>query len=91
MRSLPALPSIVSAAFVPRRRSLPGPPWIVAAYAVAGTRASVATAAAAVRRLKGCMRCSAPGSVGGNALLYDRSPRARGTGLMDFSRFVRGS
>ena len=37
MRSLPPLPSIWSAAFVPRRRSLPGPPMMVAASALAGT------------------------------------------------------
>ena len=42
---LPRLPLMTSAAFVPRRRSLPSPPSIVAANATAGTSARAAAAA----------------------------------------------
>ncbi|MBJ7331263.1 MAG: hypothetical protein JHC95_15325 [Solirubrobacteraceae bacterium] len=50
MRSLPSLPLMRSTAFVPRSRSLPGPPSIVAANATLGTSARAAMAAVVVRR-----------------------------------------
>jgi hypothetical protein len=69
----------------------PGPPWIVAAYALAGTRASAAVAAtAALRRLKVCMRRGRSSSRSVVFPLYDRSQVRWGIALTHFSRVMRG-